>query len=234
MLPPRCFANSKHLRTVILNTSIGGWYPKGAARLQASLRDVGYTGNIQCWINELPPNCRPHSVIPYHFKPMAFRWAVEHGYDIAIWMDSAVYAIRDIQPLIDIIESEGHLLFRNGWTSGEWCCDDCLEPLGITREQSFTYPHIMACVMGFDLNNTTSLESLSKWLEVAPKAFQGPWNNNDKTCSQDERVLGSRHDQTAMSIISTDLNMKWTDVNGIIEYGTTATSDTTMLLSQGL
>lgn len=222
------------MRKVVLNCSIGGWYPKGAARLQRSLRDTGYDGNTQCWINELPPNSRPHSVIPYHFKPKAFEWAAQHNYDLALWVDSSVFAIKDIEPLFKIIEEQGHLLFRNGWTSGEWCCDSALAPLGITREQSFEYPHLMACVMGFDLNNTTSLEALNRWLQVAPEAFPMPWDNKDGKCSSDPRVLGGRHDQTAMSIISTQLGMGWTSVDGILEYGNDAKNDSTILLCQGL
>jgi len=234
MLPPRCFANSKHLRTVILNTSIGGWYPKGAARLQASLRDVGYTGNIQCWINELPPNCRPHSVIPYHFKPKAFQWAVEHRYDMALWVDSACWFIKHPKTLFDIIEEKGQLIFSNGWNSGQWCADSALEPLGITREESFTYNHAMACVMGFDLRKDSSIECIQHYSDVAKDAFPGAWTNSCGEASADPRVLGHRHDQTAISVISTKLGMQWTDCAGVLEYGTKPEYSTTVILSQGL
>ena len=111
---------------------------------------------------------------------------------------------------IDQIVKDGYLLLRNGWWSGEWCSDAALEPLGITREESMTIPHIMACVMGLDLRVERSVEFLEKYYEKANDgvSFIGAWDNKSGQVSKDPRVLGHRHDQTAASVIAWKLGMR--------------------------
>lgn len=220
------------MKAVLLTCGIGSWYPSGIKRLTDSFNMKGWLYDIKAWVNELPPDARPHSQVPYDFKPKAFKWAEQSGYDVAIWCDAAVWANGNPNDLVDIVAHQGHLFLRNGWTTGEWLADSALDSFGLTREQSFRYPHMMACVMGLDLNKGVSKDFLNQWNEVSTKAFPGAWSNKRMECSKDARVLGHRHDQSAASIISVDLNMKWNDTTGIISYDVTDTSN--ILLSQGM
>lgn len=210
------------MRTVILNVGVGGWHPRGSERLGKSIQEIHpelwESGSIEflSLTTSYPPNSPTHEQAPYGFKPYAFQWAIENNYDIAIWMDSSMWLKKSIQPIIDIIKEKGYFLLRNGFTSGEWCCDDQLEPLEITREESFTIPHLIAGLMGFNLKDELSLEFLQRWLKSVPH-FLGEWTNTGK-CSSDARVLGSRHDQTFASVISHKLGMEWQDPQGYFDY----------------
>lgn len=220
---------------MILNVGVGGWHPRGSERLTKSIHaihpEIWESGSIEVmsWTAGYPPDSPTHQEAPYGFKPYAFKWASEQGYDIVIWMDSAVWAKKSIQPLIDQIKEKGHLLFKNGWTSGQWLCDNQLGPLNLSREQSLEIPHLMACVMGFDLNYPTSLTFLDQWIELVPH-FKGEWSNTG-ICSTDNGVLGSRHDQSFASVISHRLGMEWTDPKGLISYDI---NEDSILVTQGM
>ena len=205
----------------IINYSSGGWYPKGGERLKNRLKELEFDGETIIAINKLPVFCKPHSEVPYMFKPYMFLLALDLGFEQVIWMDSAIYPVKKIDPLFDILENTGHLILLNGWTTGEWCADSALEPLGITREESFNIPHAMANVLGFDFTNKESLDVFYKYLHGAEKTFPGPWNNDSNKASIDNRVLGHRHDQTAISVLAYKAGWRFTptEENNIICYG---------------
>lgn len=223
------------MKIAILNVGVGGWHPKGTERLGKSINlfhpEIWEEQEIHflSWTNSYPPNSPTHQQAPYGFKPYAFLYAIQHDYDLAIWMDSAVWLKKSIQPLIEIITKQGYLLFQNGWTNGEWLCDDQLEALGLTREDALKIPHLMACVMGFDLKNLKSQQFLRTWLDHT-KDFRGEWTNTGP-CSPDKRVLGSRHDQSFASAISVWLGMEWISPEGLISYNI---NDDSILVTQGM
>jgi len=225
----------------VLNVSIGSWYPRGQERLSKSLDKHGYKGKKLFWINSYPDGCPPHSKIPYAFKPYAFKEAQKKGFRIAIWMDSALYAVKSINPYIDRTFQDGHLLMGNGWTNGQWCTDAALKTLKLTREESLKMPHLMACVMGLDFTNERSLRFLDEWYNLSNDGitFVGPWNNNNGEASSDKRVLGHRHDQTAASTVSYRLGMEWVNhrKTGVLYYDGTPddkVANDIILVSKGM
>lgn len=202
---------------MILNVGVGAWHPRGTERLGNSLAKHTPTGtHYITWTHNYPPDSPTHSESNYAFKSYAFQWAIKEGFDIAIWMDSSMFLKKDLQPIIDVIQKDGHFLLRNGWTSGEWCCDNQLEPLGLSREEALQVPLLIAGLMGFDLRNKRSLKFLNEWHLLTPH-FSGEWTNTGK-CSEDQRVLGSRHDQTFASVISHRLGMEWLNPQGWFDY----------------
>jgi hypothetical protein len=118
--------------------------------------------------------------------------------------------------MFDYIEEHGHYFQHGGWNTGQWCKDEALAPLGLTRENSFDVPHMMACIMGLDFENKRSVEFFEQWMMHAQDGvtFPGPWTNENKQASQDERVLGHRHDQTVASVLSHRLGMEWVQAQG--------------------
>ena len=60
------------------------------------------------------------------------------------------------------------------------------------------------------IENEKATQFFDRWLKLAKEeiTFCGDWNNNSKQCSQDERCLGHRHDQTTASIIAHQLEME--------------------------
>lgn len=177
--------------------------------------------DLLAWRDIPPPGSSPHKVIPYDFKPHAIWNAYKMGYRTIIWFDSVIVPNRPLTELFNMVKRNGYLVLLNGWTSGEWCADTALEPLGITRDESFTIPHAMACVLGFDLSRQSVLDVFNQWKDSAPRAFPGPWNNDNGVASPDKRVFGHRHDQTAISVFAHKAGWHFTptDENNLIKYG---------------
>ncbi len=196
----------------VVSYADGKWYSAGARRLSTILSETDPDIDQFIRIDKLPPLSRPHKLVPYEFKPYSFLDAIEKGYTSVLWLDSSVVPTRSIKPIFEHIEEHGYFLLNNaGWNTGTWTADSALEPLGITREESFTIPHGMGGILGFDFSRPEVLKVFTQWLDSSGKAFVGAWTNEAKQVSQDERVLGHRHDQTAISVFAHKAGWTFTD-----------------------
>lgn len=188
-------------QTVVSFSDGVGNYIKAMTRLQHSLKQTGFKGTFYGF-NDYGHICSPkHTELPYAFKPYSIVKAIENKGELILWCDSPVYAIKNIQPVFDHIKKHGYLFFNNiGYSVGDYTSDQCLEFFGITRDESFKIPMIMACVMGFNVKNeqaATFLREYTGALEVYP----GAWTNTNQEVSTDLRCHGHRHDQSVASII---------------------------------
>lgn len=222
----------------IVNFATGGFLA-GQIRLQNMLKEQGYDGHAVYFTDESElPGCPRHGDAPYAFKSYALKKAQQDGYRYVLWMDSSVYPVRDITEAFDMIAEDGYLLLNGGWCSGQWCSDNALGTLGVTREQLFSpqtghegrqypnWPHLMACVIGLDLENSKAKAFLDKYYEYANDGvtIQGAWDNGGCKVSIDPRVRGHRHDQTIASVVSWKLGMKnWRE--GVLVYDETGDTE---------
>ena len=139
-----------------------------------------------------------------------------------LWLDAGIRIRRSLDPLFESIQRRGYLFFPERHSVGEYCKDDALGPLGITREESFAIPSCWAAVMGLDFESPKAVEFLRQWKERAADGvtFPGPkWsgvNGWPLTASKDPRVKGHRHDQTAASVIAHRLGMNEVGIPGTI------------------
>jgi hypothetical protein len=197
------------MKKCVLNWAKGEWYPRGQQRLIESLKNVGFDGDVLTFTEEKEINCPTHQKVPYGFKPYALKYAVEQGYELILWCDASVWAIKPIDAIFDEIEKNNYCFFYNCLT-GTYSSDASLKSFDITREESFNIPMLMGICMGFNMSTDICKEFLKRWLEKANDGitFPGCWHNNHNEVSDDPRVLGHRHDQTAASIIAHQLNMK--------------------------
>lgn len=173
------------------------FYQEKMKRLQASVEAqgvqfIGYTSFEQI-------GCKPHSEIPYQFKPYAIHKAIKEGVTTLLWCDSPIVAIGDLTPVFEYIETHGYMFFNNyGHPLGKWTNDKCLEHFGKTREEAMNIEQIMACCMGFDIgteNNYTAPKALLGWYkQYSDKLYPGSWDNH-------------RHDQTVMSFLINQYNL---------------------------
>lgn len=199
-------------RKCIINVSTGELYKKGLARLEESVRKFHDDIDIMKWVDGFPPNSPTHEEVPYAFKVYAFFAARDAGYDQVLWMDAPLIAVKPITPVFDHMTENGCYLQDNpGWNSGQWCTDAALDTLGVSREELFKVPQIMACILGLDFGCETSNKFLDEWHRLSQDGitFHGPWTNANGEASPDSRVLGHRHDQTAASVVSIRLGMPW-------------------------
>lgn len=149
-------------------------------------------------------NSPDHSEIPYAFKPYAINEIKKKGFEIVVWMDSPIYAIKEINKFIDYIRLNGFIFFDNiGFTIADFTSDECLNNFSITREDSFKHPMIMACLMGFNFKNEKSTKLFNNYFNVTniKGCYEGDWTNEANQVSKDNRVKGHRHDQSVMSIL---------------------------------
>lgn len=203
----------------IVSVGLGAWYPRGVQRLSDSLDKVGYKGGRLLYQDELPPDCPPHSEMPYAFKPAALNEAIRRGHDIVVWCDAAVWFEKDPQPFFDEVEKKGYWGPLNGWYVSQWCSDHALPLLELTREEGRKMLQIMACFFALDMRTEYGVKVM-EWYNKRSRdgSFRGPWTNENHQCSNEEEVLGHRHDQIALSVIWNRLGMELTPPPCLFEY----------------
>lgn len=188
-----------------------GAYQKRMHRLERSLQE-NFDGDFLGFTSYAEIGSPTHSDVPYAFKPYAIQKARDMGYELILWCDSPVYAIKPIQPIFDYIFQTNYLLFDNiGYSLGDYSSDKQLDYFGITRQEAWDAKQVMACVMGFDFQEPETQELFKIYKDVARELYPGEWDNDDLTESKDARVRGSRHDQSVISCIAHKRNLRITN-----------------------
>lgn len=236
------------MRVLLCNVSLGGWYPRGAARLINSMHEHSFGYEIQAHVNTLPFGA-PADVIEdgynytgYCAKPFALLAARNSGADIAILLDSAFYCIRSIGPLVEHIAQHGYYLCKNGNKVGEWTSDRCLERMAIRRADAWQMDEASSYCVGLNFADGRCTTLLHQWCGYAADrlTFPGPHTGtihegrNRGFVSVDREVKGHRHDQSCISILAHRLGM-----NRLVErprFTSYAGSETeeTVLVNQGM
>jgi hypothetical protein len=179
-----------------------GSYQKKLQRLEQSLKG-NFDGDFIGFTDYAQIGSPKHSEIPYAFKPYAIQKAIDMGYELILWCDSPVYAIKSIQPVFDHINKFSYLLFDNiGFSLGDYSSDKQLDYFKISRQDAWSIKQVMACVMGFDITAGFVRDAFNKYKNVASELYPGEWDNDSLTESKDMRVRGSRHDQSVISCIA--------------------------------
>lgn len=190
-----------------------GSYAKAMMRLELSLKQVGFGGEFEIFkgINDYAHiNSPSHREVPYAFKALSIKKAIDDGADQILWCDSVIYATKSLTPIWDHISKDGYLFFDNiGFSIGDYTSDACLKKFGMSRELAFNTKMIMACVMGFDVHNKNAKKFLDEYIKAATDgiSYVGDWHNNNLQVSEDMRVKGHRHDQSVASILIAKENL---------------------------
>jgi hypothetical protein len=188
-------------------------FSRGLVRIKEDLLKFSFQGDFIAWDQYYPKNAPTQQQAHGAYKPFCFDEVQQQGYQLILWMDTSIQIKKPIEPLFELIEQNGYLIFEEQHSVGEYCKDEALETLEITREESFDLPCCRSGVLGLDLKNKRSAEFLRQWKEKASDGitFPGPkWSGVKgwpRTASQDPRVYGHRHDQTAASVIALKLGM---------------------------
>lgn len=188
-------------------------FKAGQDRLRESLIQQGYQGDVILFDDFNQVGSKVHLEVPYQFKVYAIQKAREMGYDIVLYCDASLYAIRNVMPVINHIIEKGYLMEYCGFSAGQFSTDLCLNDFNLTRDEAMSIPLHSAGFTGLNFQNELATKFFDKWFQSAKEeiTFKGDWNNNSKQCSQDERCLGHRHDQTTASIIAHQLEMERTN-----------------------
>jgi signal peptidase I len=197
------------MKHCIVNFSDGG-FKNGQDRLAQSLKDFNYQGDVILFNYFEQVGSKPHLEVPYQFKVYAIEKVRQMGYDVVLYCDASLYAIKDVMPIIYYIIEKGHLMEFCGFSAGQFSTDICLSKFELTRDEAMNIGLHSAGFTGLNFQNEKTTEFFDKWLQSAKEeiSFCGDWNNNEKQCSDDDRCLGHRHDQTTASIIAYQLEME--------------------------
>lgn len=187
-------------------------YLDGQKRLKKSLKRCAPDIDFLYWTDEKELGCPQHKDVPYAFKPYAFKRAREYGYDVILWVDASIYAIKSLEPIFEYIELNGYYFEKalpKFWT-GEWSSDIALKNLGVTRQEAMGIKEVAATVMGFDFRSDIANSFFCNWFRFANdgETFVGDWTNERQQISSDPRVKGHRHDQTVASILAHKMGIK--------------------------
>lgn len=187
-------------------------YILAARRQKESLEAIGFPmENYFQFRNYEEIKSPSHQDIPYAFKPYAIQEIRNKGFETIIWMDSPVYAIKNLYELIYYINLNGFIFFDNlGYTISDYTSDICLNNFNTSREEGFNKPMIMACLMGFNFKNQLSVKLFNEYYQAINTYgnYEGDWTNESNQVSLDNRVKGHRHDQSVMSLILAKYNIK--------------------------
>jgi hypothetical protein len=235
------------MKAVVCTLALGGWYPAGAARLIQTMREHSPGIEVHAHVNTLPFGA-PANVLEdgynytaYCAKPFALAAAMMSGADIAILVDAAFYAVRDIHPLIDHIAQTGYYLCDNGNKVGEWCSDRAMTRMNENRDDLMQMTECSSYCVGLNFADGRCAELLHRWCGFASDrlTFAGPHTAPDRDgrnrgfVSVDPRVRGTRHDQTALSVLAYRLGMqKLSQRPRFTAYAESAT-DATVLANRG-
>lgn len=141
--------------------------------------------------------------IPYAFKYYAVQKVHSMGYPMVLWCDSVLKLQRPIDSLLSEVAQVGVYLAEDGWKTGQFANDRCLNYFGVTRDQAMEITAIWACFMGFDFRNPITHEFMRRWKAAMDAGiFHGNHRNMTQTESTDPRCLGHRHDQSCAELIS--------------------------------
>lgn len=213
------------MKAIICLANGKGNYIKGMARLAESLRN-NFDGDFLGYTHESQIDAPLHLENPYAFKVYAFERAFSLGYTEVLWLDASCFAIKNVQPIFDVIRDEGYIMQEAGHYVGNWCNDETLKYFNISRElanKMLMYGN--AGFLGLNRTDITASAFFHQWGHAMTDGmFKGSWDNH-------------RHDMTCGSIVANRLGMKykkgdeWLQYAGL--YDETA-NDTIIFKAQGL
>lgn len=169
-----------------------GVYVRGAARFPALAPGEKFVS----WRDILPPHSPAHAAKPYAFKAYALAAAAQKNYTTLLWADASIVPHQPLAGLWERIERDGYWISRNGWQNAEWTCKEAYADLGVTEEENWQIPHVVATAFGISLAHPTGRQIFDEYFRLAAKtrAFIGPWRGGVG--------VQHRHDQTALSVIA--------------------------------
>lgn len=196
-----------HKRAIVSFANRTGNYVKALARLSDSLRD-NFQGDFFAWIGEEALGSPKHSDNPYAFKIHAIDKAIEQGYTQILWLDSSCYAIKNLEPLFDVIKRDGLLMQDSDCMLGDWTNDETLSYFGIERETAKQIPMFSAGFFGLNTKDIKATQLYLSWkVSMLKGYFKGSWDNH-------------RHDMSCASAIAYNMGITklYKPHNSLMQY----------------
>jgi hypothetical protein len=190
---------------IIITVALGKWYPKGQSRLIQSLFTHGWT-SIKGWVNTYPTEGYNEDN-PYTCKAAAFEAILDKGYDVVLWCDSSIYAVKDITPLMELINEKGYFFWGSGENCAQTVSDKCLKYFGISRNKAEKIPECATSVFGVNLKTEIGRKFAVRFIQATHDGAADGSRQHDRQ-SKDPRFKYHRQDQSVASLIMHELGME--------------------------
>lgn len=201
------------MRKAIVNYSTEK-YRIGQDRLLESLAGQQFD---QYFFSEESTDIPTHEQSMYAFKVYSIDRLRRMGYDIVLWLDASMVAIKGISPIFDHIEKHGYFFQDSGWANDRWTTQAQAEYFGTNSGKM-----ISAGVIGLNFNNHVAIEFFKRWHKsMEAGMFIGSHNDN-------------RHDQTCASLIIEQLKMDIIENNTYWCYGKSPVNENIVILADGI
>jgi len=174
-------------------------YLVGQPRLRFSLKTHAPDDELLFYTNGYPPNSPTHAEIPYAFKWFAMKEAIQQGADKILWLDASVVVHKSIEPLWDIVNKRGVLVFDNpGCPEYFYTSEDCLNKLGCPMAEAEKITQVCGGIVGINMKSDIGQETFLQMYEWAkdPVLFSGGSNT-----SSHPKFIAHRHDQSCLSYL---------------------------------
>lgn len=166
-----------------------GVYVDRLARLSDSLRDNLTDGDFIGFIHESSVGAPPHAQNPYSFKIYAIKKCMEMGYRHVLWLDTSMFAIKNVQPIFNEMSENGYFLHGSQNLLSDWCNDKTLSYYGIDRKNLGNYTMAIGGFIGFNFTNAQGVTLFNEWNKAMnDNLFKGDWANH-------------RHDMSVLNCI---------------------------------
>lgn len=219
----------------VVAVGVGSWYPRGVARLGASLDSVGDSAARHFRTDGWPAGSPPHRDLPYGFKFFAMDEARRGGADSVLWLDSSCWAVRSLDRVWQRLEETGHLLVDCANWLGQWSSDGALAALNRSRDESMTVPLVVGGMFGIRFSHPDGARFYDAVRAlVTPAVLCGDWNNNASQCSADSRVRGHRHDQVALGHVADRMRLPLLHQPDLFAYATPHPDARTVIVAEGM
>jgi hypothetical protein len=196
--------------------------------------------------------------VPYAFKARALELAGE-TFSTLLWADACIYPLQELTRIWAYAEEHGAWISDNGFRNIEWTADSAYPDLGITRAENEGIPHVVATAFALSLRHPVGRAIFRQYVHLGlhtrafigpwkngPRAFIGPWKNGPYDGSTighvartapcgPPKVLGHRHDQTALSVLAWRAGVALTKCPDFFAYGKVGepADPATILLADG-
>lgn len=198
------------MKAIVSLANNRGNYQKALSRLGESLLN-NFDGEFVGFMSESAVGAPKHKDNPYAFKIYAIEHVLNQGYKQILWLDSSVFAIKNVQPVFDEIAQNNFIFQEAGQFVGRWANDKTLQHFGLTRDEAMDMLMLgNAGLLGINFDSEIGREFFRRWKEsMLAGCFVGEWKNDKKTESQDERCDGHRHDMSCSSIIANQMGLTY-------------------------
>jgi len=191
------------MKKCVVSVGVNGEYPLKERRLVVHLETTNPSLPVLSWVNCYPPDSPDHATLPYAFKAYALAEAKRQGYELLLWLDSAVSCFANIDPIFKIIEKDGYLIANSDARLHMHSSDYSLSLFGRTRHWAEHESKVKVvghgAFFGFNLAHPIGLAAYEDfWNAIAVKKSTAAAN----VCFEDPRCrFGHRNEEVILALI---------------------------------